>query len=589
MEKDIINLEQYADALRRTGYKNIESAVSEIVDNSLEANATDVLIIVNNKVSQSTGRKWVNEILFLDNGHGMNKDLVQSCLRIGYGTRRDKKGMGRFGVGLPQASMHVAPLVEVYSWENGLDTCYKSFLDINKLKDGTQKKLKEPEKEQIPEDYTEYLELYFNGREIDFKKSGTLVIWKNCDNVSPKTVIPLFDRLEFALGQKFRYWMKDNTKNIYLINHENHNDNRIIIPNDPLMLMERNIVLGNPEYPKELRRGDNSFNAPIFEPFTNECNTTGVVDFPVQYFVKSTGEMKESIVKLKFSVVKKEYYDQNAIPSSFNPGSFPIGKHVKKIEGISIVRANREIDFGKFDFYSNLNEPEHRWWGCEISFQPDLDEAFGVSNNKQHVELIELRDEEFEDDEIKPIWIQLKTIITETIKSMVNRNKQIRIASRASRSIQKPSEEIINESEENNTTTESEEIRKTKKIDEVRKEAINTLREQGIENPTNEEINQLLLNKVNIVYVNNGNAPFFDYSTSLGICKCVININHIFYKKFMTHIEHNPQAKVAFELFLASLIRSRDEITDDNMKTSYNNVIDDWNYKLSKYIRNLDL
>ena len=34
--QEIINITQYGDALRNTGYKNIESTVSEIIDNSLE-------------------------------------------------------------------------------------------------------------------------------------------------------------------------------------------------------------------------------------------------------------------------------------------------------------------------------------------------------------------------------------------------------------------------------------------------------------------------------------------------------------------------------------------------------------------------
>ncbi len=559
MEKqDIINLEQYADALRSTGYKNIESAVSEIVDNSLEADSQDVMIIVKNKVSP-TGRKWVEEISFLDNGYGMNRDLVQSCLRIGYGTRANRKGMGRFGVGLPQASMHVTPQVEVYSWQNGIHNSYKSYLDINKIKNGIQKYFDEPEKMNIPEEYKEYLEYYFDENiKINCQEHGTLVIWKNCDNISPKTVIPLFDRLEFSLGQKFRYWITNSTKNIFLINDENHNDNRRILPNDPLMLMKHNLVLGNPSQPSKLMKNHN-FNEPIFEPFTNEVNKTGEVIFPITYMDRTTGEIKESNIKIKFSVVRKHYYDQNAFAN--NPGNSQIGKHVKKLEGISIIRAKREIDFGTFDFYSNLNEPEHRWWGCEISFEPELDEAFGVSNNKQHVELIEINNEEFEDDEVKPVWLQLKSTIQSTIKEMYNRNKGIRKASRTITNIQKPSEEIINESEEdNNNPTESEEIRKIKPVYEVREEAINTLFEQGVEDPSDSEIDKLLLNKVNIIYKNNGTANFIDYSSSLGVCKCIINIEHVFYNKFMQHIENNLDAKVAFELFIASLIRARNEL-----------------------------
>ena len=39
MGASIVDIQNMGDALRNTGYKNIESAVAEIIDNSVEANA----------------------------------------------------------------------------------------------------------------------------------------------------------------------------------------------------------------------------------------------------------------------------------------------------------------------------------------------------------------------------------------------------------------------------------------------------------------------------------------------------------------------------------------------------------------------
>jgi len=586
--EDIINLQQYADALRSTGYKNIECAVSEIVDNSLQADAPDVLIIVKNINNPVSGKKCVGEIAFLDNGYGMDKKLVQSCLRIGYGTRVNRKGMGRFGVGLPQSSMYACPLVEVYSWGKDKDKCYKSFLDIEKIRTGEQSCFDEPEECIIPNEYFEFIECNMFDRSFSFKESGTLVIWKKCDNVSPKTVSFLFDRLQFTLGQKFRYWIHNQKNNIYLIDLQNNANSRKIIPNDPLFLMEDNYALGNPHEPKKLKYNNPDFTDSIFEPFTNEINNNGIVVLPVEYTDRETKTLKKSNVTIKFSVIKSAYYDQNAISGGTQPGNLPIGKHAKKLEGISIVRAGREIDFGKFDFYDILNEPVHRWWGCEISFEPELDEIFGVSNSKQHVELFELNAEEYNDEEILPIWFQLYKIIKETIDGMTKRNANIRKNSKSNKEVSKPAEIIINKTElDNDTPTESTEIRKTKPIEEVKGEAKKVLEDQGIPDPTEEEIDNLLLNKVNIIYKANNRAPFIDYETSLGICKCIINIDHIFYEKFISHIESNADAKVSFELLVASLIRARDEIIDDKRKKTYDDVIADWNFKLTKYIESL--
>ncbi|MDP4146981.1 MAG: ATP-binding protein [Bacillota bacterium] len=584
MPQEIINIEQYGDALRSTGYKNIESAVSEIIDNSIEALAKDVFIIVTDKVPPYAGKRCVTEIAFLDNGIGMNNDLVQACLRIGYGTRTDRKGMGRFGVGLPQASLHVCPLVEVYSWQNGIENCFMSYLDIEKIKNGEQKYIDDPVAVGLPEKYKQFIRCSMLDKNFDFSEQGTLVIWKDCDNVSPKTVKPLFDRLEFYLGQKFRYLIQDGAHNIFLINSENENYNRSIMPNDPLFLMKPNLVLGNLNCPGSIDPRNNAdYTESLFEPFTYDLYPNGIMNVPVKFIDRKTQQQKDSTVRLKFSVVKREFYDATAIAK--NPGGTAMGKHVGKLEGISVIRSGREIDFGSFDFYSNRNEPEHRWWGCEISFTPELDEAFGVSNNKQHVELIKLSDEEYEDDEIKPIWLQLRNYIKETIKAMNRRNEEIRHGTRTEKDVISPTEEIINRAEQDTEVKgASEEIREQKPLEEIREYVKEVLVEQGVEEPTEDIIDAYLLNKVSIRYKNGGRGPFFDYEFGMGVCICTINTDHVFYKNFLTNFQNNHEAKVAFELFIASLIRTIDETTEKKQEM-YDYLIQEWNEKLRKYIQ----
>lgn len=46
MGASIVDIKNMGDALRNTGYKNIESAVAEIIDNSIEANAKNIFIIL---------------------------------------------------------------------------------------------------------------------------------------------------------------------------------------------------------------------------------------------------------------------------------------------------------------------------------------------------------------------------------------------------------------------------------------------------------------------------------------------------------------------------------------------------------------
>ena len=49
--------------------------------------------------------------------------------------------------------------------------------------------------------------------------------------------------------------------------------------------------------------------------------------------------------------------------------------------GVSVVRAGRELELDQG--WASSYEPRERWWGVEVSFDPGLDDLFGVSNNKQ--------------------------------------------------------------------------------------------------------------------------------------------------------------------------------------------------------------
>ena len=53
--------------------------------------------------------------------------------------------------------------------------------------------------------------------------------------------------------------------------------------------------------------------------------------------------------------------------------------------GVSIIRAKREVDFGWFFMGSKRRENYDDWWRCEISFDPILDEAFGITHTKQQI------------------------------------------------------------------------------------------------------------------------------------------------------------------------------------------------------------
>lgn len=592
MGQSIVQIKQMGDALRSSGYKSIDCAVAELIDNSIEADAKDVFVIMREHVDPETGRKCIYEFAILDNGTGMDINKLSCCLGIGYTTKSDRRGMGRFGVGLPQASLHVTPTVEVYSWQGEIekdDPVYRVWLDIEKVKTGEQVEIEEPDLCEIPGWVQKFMNYTTTDGQIhDFTKTGTLVYWKNCDNVKPKTMSALNDRLEFYLGRKFRKLINQGTHSIRLITVGNEGSAVNVLPNDPLFLMVPNRVLGNINSPENISERVNAgCTEPIFELYKSDKCPDGTVTVPVSYIDKKTNEKKSSDVIIRFSKVRAEFYDQTAIPVG-DPGSKPLGQYVKKLEGISVVRAGREIDFGSFDFYDKTNNPYHRWWGCEICFDPVLDEIFGVANNKQQVELRDNREDKDPDAE-DSLWDKLAVIIKQTINKMVADNKELRKGSRSDDdgNNKSDSEKIISDVEQNLDDDEgqAQEERKNNTEEVLEKRAEEFLRNQGNDNPTIDQIRALLDKDVTIQYKSISKlSPFMDLDFGMGNVVITINTAHIFYDEFVSKM--GDENKVAFELFIGALSKAVNKTNVHNVEEN-DQLLAEWDYRLKQYLQQI--
>ena len=80
-------------ALRQAGYKSTATAVAELVDNSLEAKATniDIIAISNPVVVTNRTSKQITKIAVLDDGEGMDEVVLSQCLSMGWGTRLERE------------------------------------------------------------------------------------------------------------------------------------------------------------------------------------------------------------------------------------------------------------------------------------------------------------------------------------------------------------------------------------------------------------------------------------------------------------------------------------------------------------------
>ena len=101
-------------SMRDLGY-SLETAIADIVDNSISANATAIDIVCN-----LTGAK--PSLAIIDNGWGMSSDEIVEAMRHGAANPKEERGpkdLGRFGLGLKTASFSQCRTLTVTSAKDG--------------------------------------------------------------------------------------------------------------------------------------------------------------------------------------------------------------------------------------------------------------------------------------------------------------------------------------------------------------------------------------------------------------------------------------------------------------------------------------
>jgi hypothetical protein len=319
-ESSLVCVPNFIRATRDSGYRNTAAALAEFIDNSVEAGATRIDIDLRTEVD--------GQILIevLDNGGGMTAPQLESALQFGGSTRfSSRTGLGRFGMGLPNAAVSQARRVEVFSWQRPT-TVWSSFLDVDDLTSSQQAAsgLLRPVIESLWSPKTE---------------TGTLIRLKKCDRLDIEDTGLLATRLRTEFGRIFREFLFHG-KNIVIAGIK-------VRPSDPLFL----------------RKGVNPGGATLYGP-------------PLNYRMKSA--LGEATVTVRFSELPV-----NEWHTLSNEEKSRLG--ISKRAGVSILRGGREIDYGWHFMGSKRKENYDDWWRCEINFPAILDEAFGVTNSKQRI------------------------------------------------------------------------------------------------------------------------------------------------------------------------------------------------------------
>jgi hypothetical protein len=329
-DTSLVAIDRFIQATRDSGYKGTQSAISELVDNSLQAGADSILIQIETVADLNDDIR----IRVIDNGSGMSGEILQQALRFGGTTRfNDRRGLGRYGMGLPNSSLSQARRLDVFTWRSPRYVI-SSFLDVDEIADGKITNIPTPTRTTLPPELTE----------LGFS-SGTVVSWSRCDRLDYRKPSTIANKLHAFLGRVFRYFLWKGIN--LLINGDQ------VKAVDPLFLNSDSLTHGGRLYGT---------------PLTYE------VEIPI----RGTSDVASGKIEVTFSelAVAKWHNLSNEEKASLG---------ISKAAGVSVVRSGREIDYGWFFMGDKRKENYDDWWRCEVRFDPDLDEAFGMTHTKQQI------------------------------------------------------------------------------------------------------------------------------------------------------------------------------------------------------------
>tara|TARA_B100000795_G_scaffold265866_1_gene248274 strand:- start:273 stop:2036 length:1764 start_codon:yes stop_codon:yes gene_type:complete len=559
MKRPIMGVANILD-LQNNGYKSTVSAISEIIDNSIQANASKVdVYIVRNTTRKSNE---IDEIIIVDNGSGMNKEQFDKALQMSNGTRtKASSGLGRYGMGLPNSSISQTKRVEVYTRNKSL---LYNHIDLDEIFSSGEPFLSDVETRDLID-----IPLFNKLKINPLKNTGTVVRWLKPNKLSLRTAKRLSENIEKLAGRIFRYFIKGHKENdttykskisvfVYDYNGENFSiDNKCtkenILPFDPMFLMkdtQMDLKFTESEHPTSQLHE---------QPFSKEFQLTN-----------SNGNIEKGKITIAISYCKmseRERYGRNAGGTDFGDSYLKRNLMVGSYNNISIVRAGREIDAGSFGYIGDVSNNRERWWSAEISFPPIFDDILGVDNKKQHASQIRFLDsEQLDSQDVHEVikWIHKwlsgnldtvkKIVDTQMVKSTTNKlSKENNVLPG---SVTEEGSKV-KDPETNNSKIKDEFFAWIKKrFKELEDKKINSI------------IEYALKVRDNHIFIPQdlGDTYLYNYTVIGSKVLIEINFQHAYYKHFIKKFEeaNDETSKRAAYLLIGSLVNSEIENKSDN-------------------------
>ena len=599
-KKRFLNDSYALESLRETGYKSTAYAISELIDNSIDAEANEIHLIAKEEhFPNIPGRHkyQITEIGIIDDGLGFPKDTLDDCLSIGFGTKKDtdsnKSSIGKFGYGLKGGSISQCRRFEVYSWNEG-EKPYYCYMDLDDIKAGNP---------FIPDVQERDLPIHFKPLA---KEKGTLIVWQKLDEVDYKTTKGLFGTMIEDLSRIFRNFLDDDDTygrkreiTMRAVDEKGKQKGEVIFlkANDPTYLLKPNTLpdLKPGEVQSEHKLSLRATNE-IFEKYSKEVE-----------YRDHNNELKTSKIEFIFTIADT---DIQALG-----GNSAVGVHYGKNDnGISFMRACREIEQSEKQIQGVTDsDPRHRWWGAEIRFNRELDKLFGVDAAKQRIRNIkkinpDLMDQYKEDsfgkdqsDLVKKLNLMIHTEVGKQVKKMMGKIKSRREGSklRKESGVATPQEQLNKELKRSNELENAKSTKEAqiKDIEVKKQEAIERIKSRQ-PNITEEELNDATEEFLNMVVTFNKDTwgqfgSFLATKYVANSLEVLINTDHPFYDNFYDKFDQDEltrQPVEALKIILQGYALAEDKLSHlDQDGRIYPKLKDEWGRFVADYIDKANL
>ena len=593
---DLFDVGMTLRAFRDSRYQSTAFAVAELIDNSVDADATlvDVLFVEREEMANERSVSRLSEIAVADNGIGMSASTLVTALRFG-GRGSDSRAhgiRGKYGVGLPTSSLSQCRQVDVWTWQDGIGKAVHCYLKVDEIEAG-RGAVPPHDTEPVPAEWVRVM-----NRSVSASDSGTLVVWCSLDQVNEKRADTVMRHMEQEVGRIYRHFIADDSVDIQMSRFDTKMDNAIdsreVRPNDPMYLMSSAAT------PSE--EGDPWSETPMFKER---------IDSPQYYPVR--WDNREYTVTVRYSKAKDDALKVG--PTGLRAGNLLHGRHAGRNAGISVVRECREI-VTLLPIVARHDE-RNRWWGCEISFDSSLDALFGVDHNKQmaaHLDGIvegfantdslsfQESDDVEEDSPWKSLWeivrdvrditAQMRREIEETLKKVrpaivIGGEGGVETPVEVSVSVATTGSRKVEEEGELGPTSTSE---GTDQLDDESKIAVHTdeLIDSGIDAETAAKLARVMVERGDRYAFVSDTVPgshMFSVKSREGVIYVTLNIDHPAYEVLreledslleMEDAGELSNACVALRLLLLSWASAEDQYNDRDQRRRVQDVAGVW-------------